>query len=305
MKQIETGPKKVRGKARKTVEQIEAMHRILEEIQPASVRAVCYRLFVEGYIRDMSKAETAKVSRNLVTAREEGTIPWEWVVDENRQPERSNSWDAPADVIRAAVNGYRKDYWQMQPRWIEVWSEKGTIRGTLAPVLEEYGVTLRVMHGYTSATALHDVAEETQENEKPLTVLYVGDWDPSGLNMSECDIPARMKRYEGAADIHRVALRRDDVEGGNLPSFEVASKSKDTRHKWFVENYGERCWELDALPPPTLRERVEDEILRYLDGHAWEQALRVEQAEVASMKEVMGEWQRIVSGNVEKRLGGR
>ena len=44
----------------------------------------------------------------------------------------------------------------MQPLAIEVWSEKGTVRGTLQPVLREFGVTFRVMHGYSSATTLHE-----------------------------------------------------------------------------------------------------------------------------------------------------
>ena len=37
---------------------------------------------------------------------------------------------------------------------MEVWSEKGTIRGVLKPVLDHYAVGFRVMHGFTSATAL-------------------------------------------------------------------------------------------------------------------------------------------------------
>ena len=39
-------------------------------------------------------------------------------------------------------------------------SEKGTIRGVLAPVLDQYAVGFRVMHGFSSATSVHDVAED-------------------------------------------------------------------------------------------------------------------------------------------------
>ena len=42
-----------RGKAQKSLELIDAAREILEEIQPASVRAVCYRLFVAGLIANM------------------------------------------------------------------------------------------------------------------------------------------------------------------------------------------------------------------------------------------------------------
>ena len=61
----------------------------------------------------------------------------------------------------------------MQPRRVEVWSEKGTVRGTVAPVLNEYGVTFRVMHGYGSATSIHGIAQETLDSTKPITVLYI------------------------------------------------------------------------------------------------------------------------------------
>jgi hypothetical protein len=42
------------------------------------------------------------------------------------------------------------------PDRVEVWSEKGTVRGVLDPVLKEYGVGFRVMHGFGSATSVYD-----------------------------------------------------------------------------------------------------------------------------------------------------
>ncbi len=279
-----------RGKAQKTLDLVDAMADILEQIQPATVRAVCYRLFVAGLIDDMSKNSTSKVSRHLVNAREEGAIPWAWVVDENRQAERAATWDNPDQVIQTAVLQYRKDYWRDQPHWVEVWSEKGTVRGTLAPVLNKYGITLRVMHGYSSATVLHDVAMETQGDEKPLTILYVGDLDPSGLAMSSIDIPERLARYGGDADIRRVALTHADVYVHDLPSFAAETKVKDPRHRWYVERYGQQCWELDAMPPPILREIVEGAILGFIDPDAWEHSATIEAAETQSMANFLIAW---------------
>jgi len=289
-----------RGKATNTVRLIDAMHGILAEIQPATVRAVCYRLFVAGLIDNMGKNSTAKVSRHLVTAREEGTIPWAWVVDENRQAERASTWDNPTQIIESAARQYRKDYWRDQPHWVEVWSEKGTVRGTLAPVLSKYGITLRVMHGFTSATAIYDVAAETANDERPLTILYVGDLDPSGLAMSEIDIPARLARYGGVATIRRVALTQEDVTAHDLPSFSADSKSKDPRHKWFVERHGRQCWELDALPPPILRQNVESAILRFVDTAAWSHSADIEHAEIESMSAFLATWKGIKSRPVSK-----
>ena len=280
-----------RGKAKNTLALVDAAIRILAEIQPATVRAVCYRLFVEKLIPSMAKANTDKVSRQLVWAREQRLLPWDWVVDETREAERVASWSNPEEIIDSAVRQYRKDYWELQPAWVEVWSEKGTIRGTLAAVLKRYGVTFRVMHGYGSATSIYGIAQETAGNPKPLTVLYVGDWDPSGMQMSEVDLPDRLQRYAGAATIKRVALDESDVAPGTeLPFFEAETKSKDPRFRWFTERYGRRCWEVDALSPVVLRQRVEAEILALLNVDAWNHALGVERAERESMQSFLGSW---------------
>ena len=261
---------------------------------PASLRAACYKLFVTGFIKSMSKNETNRVSRLLRDAREDGTLPWDHVVDETREPEYVNAWRNPDQLIRATVDQYRRDYWQDQWRRVEVWSEKGTIRGTIAPVLREYGVTFRVMHGYGSATALNTIAEESIESNKPLTALYLGDWDPSGLHMSAVDIPGRIDRYGGTVKIRRIALTAHDVaEGTDLPHFAAATKAGDGRYKWFVDRYGHRCWELDALSPADLRERVADCIAALIDQNAWNRAIEVERAETESMSSFFETWEGI------------
>lgn len=167
-----------RGKARHSLELIKAARAILAEIQPATVRAVCYRLFTMEIIDSMSKVETNRVSRQLTDARERGWIPWPWIVDETREAERVQSWRDPAAFVATVQRAYRRDHWALQPSRVEVWSEKGTVRGTLAPVLEEYGVTFRVMHGYASATTVYQVTEERKRDTRPLVVFYVGDWGP-------------------------------------------------------------------------------------------------------------------------------
>jgi len=255
-----------RGRARKTIDLLDAAYRVLADIQPASVRAVCYQLFTLRRIASMSKVETNRISRLLTDARERGEVPWSWIVDETREAERIATWDDPADYIDAVRCSYRKNRWTSQPERIEVWSEKGTIRGILAPVLNEYGVTFRVMHGHASATAVRSAADESRLSDKPLTVLYVGDWDPSGMHMSEVDLPERIARYGGDIEIVRVALIEDDTlpEAG-VSHFPVMDKVKDPRFKWFFTNYGARCFELDALNPNTLRDRVEHAIRAHLD----------------------------------------
>lgn len=288
MSVTEVKQRRGRGKAAATMKLIEACHEILDEIQPASVRAVCYRLFTMGLIPDMSKNSTNKVSKQLVWAREQGVIPWEWVVDETREAERPGRWSDPNTLIHAAVKQYRRDYWQDQPVRVEVWSEKGTVRGTLAPVLDEYGVTFRVMHGFASATAINSIAEESTEDHRPMVALYVGDFDPSGMYMSEVDLPSRMERYGGEARVQRVALLHEDL--ARLPGFDVETKKGDGRYKWFVARHGRRCWELDAMSPVQLRARVEAWVVGNIDDDAWQRAVEIERVETSSMSDFMTAW---------------
>jgi hypothetical protein len=102
------------GKGRKLSEErkrrIEVAYLILEEIQPASVRAVCYQLFVRHLIESMLVGETQKVSRDLVIAREEGVVPWRWIVDETREAERVSQWCGLKDYGEAILRSYRKDF---------------------------------------------------------------------------------------------------------------------------------------------------------------------------------------------------
>jgi hypothetical protein len=282
-----------RGRARKTIDLLDAAYRVLADIQPASVRAVCYQLFTLRRIASMSKVETNRISRLLTDARERGEVLWSWIVDETREAERIATWDDPADYIDAVRCSYRKNRWTSQPERIEVWSEKGTIRGILAPVLNEYGVTFRVMHGHGSATAVFAAAEESRGSDKPTIVLYVGDWDPSGMHMSEVDLPERIGRYGGDIKIIRVALIEEDTfpEAG-VASFPASDKVKDPRFKWFVTNYGDRCFELDALNPNTLRDRIEQVVRARLDLDldAWDYAARIEAAEFDSMAAFFAKW---------------
>jgi hypothetical protein len=283
--QIRTGSKKVRGMAQASRDLIDAMYDIVAGIQPVTGRGVGYKLFTAGLIPSMETGEMAKVYRLLRIAREQGTIPWEWIVDETRSLERVGTWDNPEEYARCTARDYRRDFWNQQPNTVEVWSEKGTVRGVLAPVLDEYAVGFRVMHGFSSATAVHEAAESCDD----LIVLYVGDYDPSGLFMSEEDLPARLAKYDGDdIELNRIALLRDQVVG--LPSFPAADKRKDPRYRWFVSPYGNRCWELDAMDPNDLRDCVEAEIKELIEPIAWARCEAVNKAEQESLRDILKGW---------------
>jgi hypothetical protein len=65
-----------RGRSEKSIALVETAREILAEIQPCSVRSVCYQCFIRGVISGMDKANTNRVGALLTRAREEGEIPW-------------------------------------------------------------------------------------------------------------------------------------------------------------------------------------------------------------------------------------
>jgi hypothetical protein len=279
-----------RGVAPKTLALIAAAAAILAEVQPATVRGVCYQLFNRRLIPDMSKGATDRVSRALVRAREEGTIPWAWIVDETRPLELQPTWDDPDAYMEVVAESYRRDRWGSQPERVMIVSEKGTVGGVIRPVIRAYGLPFAVYHGFGSATALRNLAERSVADRRPLTILYVGDHDPSGRYMSEVDLPERLERYGGVARIERLAVTRDQIADHRLLTFSAAEKQKDARHAWFVGAYGQTCCELDAMDPNDLRQTVEDAIVRLIDPDAWELAGATEEAEAASLKAYFDAW---------------
>jgi len=244
-------------------------------------------LFARGLIPSMARREMNRVYRLLKEARERGMIAWEWIVDETRDLEQAPTWSNPDDYVKAVSRSYRRDFWQHQPVRVEVWSEKGTVRGVLAPVLDHYGVGFRVMHGFSGATPLHDIAQS--DDSRWLIAIYVGDFDPSGMCMSEHDLPNRIGKYGGDhVQITRIAL--DELDLDRVETFPASDKKGDSRHKWFVQNFGEVCAELDALDPNDLRDRVEEAIRGEIEPEAWARCVKCQEAEQASLQHVLDKW---------------
>jgi hypothetical protein len=95
----------------------------------------------------------------------------------------------------------------------------------------------------------------------------------------------------------RLALTEDDVQNSDLPSFPAESKRGDSRWAWYMERYGAscdgQCWELDALNPVTLRERVAEALRNEIDRDIWARCTQAEAAERESLQTVLNGWHGI------------
>jgi hypothetical protein len=311
--------RKGRGRAKKTNDLIGIMVGIAEEIQPCNVRALAYQFFNRKLIPSMAKKPVANVSRLATIAREEGFLPWSWIVDPTRQEETVSTWDHPEEYAHDVQRAYLKNKWNGQPKHISVWSEKSTVAGTLRPVLQKYEVPFQVLHGWSGAAPVRNAAVGNVERSQDTLMLYVGDFDPSGMSMSELDLPKRIARYSSdnpskkisldyaqerlcdlRFEIRRVALREHHTRLlGAAPKFPASDKKLDSRYPWFVENYGDWCWELDALSPADLRESLEQAILDELDPDAWNRYVRAEEVERRAIVETCSTWKTILQQDQE------
>jgi hypothetical protein len=284
-----------RGRLQRTKDLWAACLEILEAIKPASVRAVCYQLFNLKLIDCMKVHCTKRISAHLTQARKEGVIPWAWIADETGGIEQPyGTWENPEEFMATVMRAYHRDRWAQQPSLVEVWSEKSTVRGTLAPVLYEYGVQVRYLGGWGGTTKVYEAAQFIAHAGKPVIILYVGDFDPSGMRMSEEDLPGRLAEYGRAPHrFERIALTATDGPDLGLASFPASDKVKDVNYPWFVARYGDTCWELDAMNPVDLRRRVAEHIERYIDWDAWERCQVTEEAEQRSMAAFFGTWKSI------------
>jgi hypothetical protein len=257
-----TGSKKGRGMAKASLTLIDAMKAAAEKAHPITGRGVGYKLFVAGLIASMKTKDMQAVYRLLKLAREKGFIDWHWIVDETRGLERVATWDDPEEFARHAADMYRLDNWNQQPHRVQLWSEKGTVRGLLKPVLT--------------------------------------DRDPSGSYMSEVDLPKRLAKYGGThVTIKRLALTMEQIAEfpeATRGGFPASDKSKDPRYKWFTATHGDRCWELDAMDPNELREIVRKAILEHIEPVAWERCERVNKAQQGSLGTVLSSWKACASG---------
>lgn len=292
----------MRGPSKSTKELIEYSRLLLEADHPQTLRQLHYAIFSrqeidyandEASYKRLSRFTTAarRSHREWELAGEIGTAPAssiqpDWMVDEGRQPEIPNVWRDAEAYIEAVKLSYRRDNWQGQAHHVEVWSEKGTIMSAIRPVQAEWGITLRVCHGFGSTGMEQQIGSCFAGLDKPITVFYVGDHDPSG-HVIESDIHHRVETACGRDfAIERLAIHAADIALFNLPPQPI--KATDSRAARFRQQFGSDAAtvELDALPAAELRRRVDKAVTSLIDFEVWNRQVAVQEVEFACIADV-------------------
>lgn len=271
------------AKHAKTIELINTARAILAAYHPMTVRQVYYQL-VSKQVIDNNRSQYQAVSNALVDARKEGVIPWTWIEDRLRRPRAVNMWDDLSDFAEMAVRAYRRDVWAEQPGFVECWLEKDALSGLFESVLNPYGVTLNVGRGYDGWDSIHNAADRYQDGEG-VTVLYFGDFDPSGEDMVR-SLADRLSFFDCHPEIIKCALTFEDIKRYNLPP--DFTKATDSRQAAFVAKYGDLAVELDALPANVLQTRLKNEVEKRLDLGALADVRAAEHRDKEQLRQALG-----------------
>jgi hypothetical protein len=89
---------------------------ILEAENPMTVRQLFYRLVSDHTIKNCDR-DYGYVSRMMTKARQDRRVDYDWIVDRSRPEYMPNVWNDVGGYARAVSRSYRKDYWNLQPRY--------------------------------------------------------------------------------------------------------------------------------------------------------------------------------------------
>ncbi len=251
-----------------------------------SLRQVYYQLVARDLLENSSRSY--KRLGNIVSdGRLAGLIDWEIIVDRGRPVIFPSHWDSPADIVRAAAQSFRIDKWEEQSSHVEVMVEKQALEGILIPVCEELDIRFTANKGYSSQSAMYRAGQRMRDairDGKDVHVLYLGDHDPSGLDMDR-DILDRLSMFSARViwSVKRLALTWDQIEEHQPPK--NPAKMTDSRAHAYVLEFGDSSWELDALEPALLVSLVRDTVEEIRDEKLWDEAVEREDEMKAELQE--------------------
>jgi len=144
-----------------------------------TLRQIYYQLVAKQIIPNKQKYYT-KLSRLCVTGRDEGILPEEGFADRLREVDKLSSWSDLNEFMNTVRRSYRKDKWQNQDSYLEIWTEKDALRNVLTEITYQYDVSLMVSRGQLSRTAIYETTKRYKaKSDKECYLYYCGDFDPS------------------------------------------------------------------------------------------------------------------------------
>ncbi len=230
-----------------------------------TIRGLHYRLVSKGMTNDLGHYK--RVVTAMTQARWEGLGDFDSFVDNDREMIGETTYeetDVDREVKRTKftikdwLNNYRKNRWENQPYFPEVFIEKKALQGVFQVPCDKNKVALGACKGYPSLTFLYDTAnrmkEAAIEGKKPI-ILYFGDYDPSGEDIPRSIRENLLKMGVNDIELKRFALMEKQVIDMDLP---LAPKKEGDNRTASWDGLGQV--ELDAIEPEELQQMCQNAI---------------------------------------------
>lgn len=255
---------------------------VLREDHPQSVRHVFYRMTDPRLPTSVEKSVKGyrHVQERCVKLRRSGRLPYEWIADMSRRGYFVNTFNDAGDFLRRMNGLYRSDLWRDADYRCEVWAESRSIASVLMADCTELAVDLYPCGGFSSLSFVHEAAQQhnQSDDERPLVVLYVGDYDPAGVLIDQSlqrELRAHL-RPSIELTFERVGINHDQIEFFDLP--EKPRKVSDVRAQHVLTTV-----EAEAMPASILRGLLRDRIESLLPDNALDVARVAEASERAHL----------------------
>lgn len=255
---------------------VSMVNAVLREYDVAlTLRQLFYQL-VSRHVFANTESNYKRLSRVLVKAREKEAVDASRIEDRSRQVLGQGDWgyESPESFLSNVERGLREVWkrfsltlWEDQRCQVMVALEKDALSGLVSAVAGDFRVKTFPTRGYGSYTYVSEIAQECA-GDKPTIILYLGDYDPSGLDIQR-DLESRLERYCAEDfETQRVALTLEQIQCYQLPP--IPAKTGDPRLARFIaDTGGSDVVELDALPPNILKDVVRNAIQHHVDMEKW------------------------------------
>lgn len=270
-------------------DQLQIINKIIEEYSKQGYRLTLRQLYYQLVSRDIianNLKEYAKLSKLLVQGRMAGVVDWDAIEDRIRVPFVPYWVRDVEHAIKDTIEQYRLDRMGNQDVYIEVWVEKDALSGVLRRITSHYHINLMVNRGYSSCTAMHDASEriKAKQGDKACYILYLGDHDPSGVDMVR-DIRARLLEFGAEAEVVRIALTQDQIKKYNPPP--NPAKITDPRAKNYIAKFGNTSWEVDALNPDVLHKIIRANVDALIDEDRFQGMIELEKEDKQTLRDLV------------------
>lgn len=226
-----------------------------------------------------------KLDELIVKMRKEGEIDFGYFdVARGQSASFSGSFSHPVSRVRLGLDyllgvyaGYTVPRWHRQSVMVEVWCEKKGLMKAFSHHLTGLGVQLRSPEGFSPWEFVNSVINEIDElmdsrGADELVILYMGDQDPSGIQIYESIID-QFNHFGRDATIKRIGVTPEQIRALGLPSMPQSAETmakiqRDPRLRKYLARYGKIFCELDSfvsLQPDAFASLLKQEIDKHLD----------------------------------------